>query len=208
MPNVPATQTGGAVANPDDYNPYAAYGEQATGGARNIIKFRKGRFFYGQDDIEIPLGTRMIANMAEAKVGWVRWWDGRPTDEVMVLIGDGVAPPRRGELGDDDRARWETGDRRDPRDPWQFTNHLPLKGPETGDGFLFATNTRGGYRGHRSVRQDLRHGLPAEARQAARDRVAGVRLRPSQQGLWPRRRAGLRTGRLGGRGGPAERGGR
>ena len=117
MSNVPATQTGGAVANPDDYNPYAAYGEQATGGARNIIKFRKGRFFYGQDDIEIPLGTRMIANMAEAKVGWVRWWDGRPTDEVMVLIGDGVAPPRRGELGDDDRARWETDDRGDPRDP-------------------------------------------------------------------------------------------
>ena len=145
MSNLPTSQTGGgAVATAADYNPYAAYGEQATGGARNIIKFRKGRFFYGQDDIEIPLGTRMIANMAEAKVGWVRWWDGRPTDEVMVLIGDGVAPPRRGELGDDDRARWETDDRGDPRDPWQFTNHLPLKGPETGDGFLFATNTRGG----------------------------------------------------------------
>ena len=31
-----------------------------------------------------------------------------------------------------------------PRNPWQFTNHLPLKGPETGDEFLFATSTRGG----------------------------------------------------------------
>ena len=144
MSNVTTTQSGGTVANPDDYNPYAAYGEQATGGARNIIKFRKGRFFYGQDDIEIPLGTRLIANMAAAKVGWVRWRDGRPTDEVMVLIGDGVAPPRRGELGDDDRGQWETDDRGDPRDPWQFTNHLPLKGPETGDEFLFATSTRGG----------------------------------------------------------------
>ena len=144
MSNVPTTQTGGAVASADDYNPYAAYGEQATGGARNIIKFRKGRFFYSQDDIEIPLGTRLIANMADAKVGWVRWWDGRPTDEVMVLIGDGVAPPRRNELGDDDRGQWETDDRGDPKDPWQFTNHLPLKGPETGDEFLFATSTRGG----------------------------------------------------------------
>jgi len=32
--NLPEAQTaGGAVANPDDDNPYAAYGEQATGGA-------------------------------------------------------------------------------------------------------------------------------------------------------------------------------
>ena len=94
MSNLPTSQTGGgAVATAADYNPYAAYGEQATGGARNIIKFRKGRFFYGQDDIEIPLGTRMIANMAEAKVGWVRWWDGRPTDEVMVLIGGNRSGP-------------------------------------------------------------------------------------------------------------------
>ena len=116
--NVPATQAGGAVANPDDDNPYAAYGEQATGGARNIIKFRKGRYFYSQDDIEIPVGTRLIA--------------------------DGVAPRRRSELGDDDRGQWETDDRGDPKDPWQFTNHLPLKGPETGDEFLFATSTRGG----------------------------------------------------------------
>ena len=145
MSNVPTTQTnGGAVAAADDYNPYAAYAEQATGGARNIIKFRKGRFFYGQDDIEIPLGTRLIANMPCAKVGWVRWWDGKPTDEVMVLIGDGVAPPRRNELGDEDRGLWETDDRGDPKDPWQFTNHLPLKGPETGEEFLFATSTRGG----------------------------------------------------------------
>ena len=144
MTNMTTTQTGGAVASADDYNPYAAYGDQATGGARNIIKFRKGRFFYGQDDDEIPLGTRLIANMAEAKVGWVRWWDGRPSDEIMVLIGDGVAPPRRNELGDDDRGLWETDDRGDPKDPWQFTNHLPLIGPETGEVFLFATATRGG----------------------------------------------------------------
>ena len=133
MSNVPTIQTtGGAVANPDDDNPYAAYGEQATGGARNIVKFRKGRYFYSQDDIEIPVGTRLIADMAGAKVGWVRWWDGRPTDEVMVLIAD------------NDRGQWETDDRGDPKDPWQFTNHLPLKGPETGDEFLFATSTRGG----------------------------------------------------------------
>ena len=145
MSNVMTTPAGdSAVAAADAYNPYAAYGEQATGGARDIIKFRKGRFFYGQDDIEIPHGARLIANMAAARVGWVRWQDGRPTDEVMVLIGEGVAPPRRNELGDDDRGLWETDDRGDPKDPWQFTNHLPLRGPETGEEFLFATSTRGG----------------------------------------------------------------
>ena len=145
MSTIPTTQaSGGAVATADDHNPYLAYGEQATSGARNIIKFRRGRYFFSQDELEIPLGTRMIANMAEAKAGWVRWWDGRPTDEVMVLIDDGVAPPRRNELGDADRGLWETDDRGDPKDPWQFTNYLPLKGPESGEEFLFATSTRSG----------------------------------------------------------------
>ena len=146
MEKLPTTTKtgGGAVAPAEDQNPYTAYGKQAAGGAHNIIKFRKGRFFYGRDDIEIPLGTRLIANMPGAKVGWVRWQDGRPTDEIMVLIGDGVAPARRNELGDDDRGLWETDDHGDPKDPWQFSNHLPLKGPETGEEFLFATSTRGG----------------------------------------------------------------
>jgi hypothetical protein len=144
MTDLSASTGGRAVAAAGDFNPYAAYAEQATGGARNIVKFRKGRFFYGQDDVEIPPGTRLVADMAGARVGWVRWRDGRPTDEVMVLIGEGVAPPRRDELGDRDRELWETDERGDPKDPWQLTNHLPLIGPETGDRFLFATSTRGG----------------------------------------------------------------
>ena len=143
--NVPTTQAGGGpVAKAEDFNHYAAYGEMATSGTRNLTKFRKGQFSFGQDETAIPIGTRLIANMPEAQAGYIRWRDGRPTDEVMVRIGDGVAPPRRNELGDDDRSLWELDERGDPKDPWQFTNYLPLIGPETGDEFLFATSSRGG----------------------------------------------------------------
>ena len=31
-----------------------------------------------------------------------------------------------------------------PRDPWQFTNELVLRGQETGDEFVFATSSKGG----------------------------------------------------------------
>ena len=144
MNQVPATSSATEVAAPGEYNPYSAYGEQATGGTANILKFRKGRFHFGQDDTEIPLGTQLVANMPGLKVGHVRWQDLRPTDEAMVLVAEGLTPQRRNELGDLDRELWEVGDNGESKDPWQFTNHLPLKDPETGEEFLFASSSRGG----------------------------------------------------------------
>ena len=145
--NLPTTEAaGGAVARPEDFNPYTAYGDQASGGAMNILKFKRGVYYAGPDEVEVPIGTRLVANMAGAKVGWTRWEEGRPTEERMVLISEGVAPPRRNELGDDDQAAWETDDRGDARDPWQFANSLPLKDAGTGEEYLFSTSSKGGIR--------------------------------------------------------------
>lgn len=145
--NLPTTEaSGGAVARPENYDPYVAYGDQASGGATNILKFKKGTYYAGPDEVEVPIGTQLVANPPGAKIGCIRWEDGHPTEDRMVLISEGVAPPRRNELGDDDQSLWETDDRGDPRDPWQFTNSLPLKDPKTGEEYLFSTSSKGGIR--------------------------------------------------------------
>lgn len=130
-----------AIAGGD---PYLAYAASAAGGDKDILKFRKGRFFHGIDEDEVPIGSRLVANMPDLKAGWIRWWDSKPSEEVLVRIADGEAPPKRTELGDDDRDKWETDDHGVPRDPWALTNVLPLKNADTGDEFAFSTSSRGG----------------------------------------------------------------
>lgn len=136
-------QGGGAVAATGAYDPYAAYGAQAAG-AKTFLKYAKGDYTAGANDEEVPLGTRLVANMAELQAGWQRWWDGKPSQEVMELVGSGKAPPKRHELGDNDQALWEKDNEGRPRDPWSFTNVLPLKNHETGDEYVFSIASRGG----------------------------------------------------------------
>ena len=140
---VAPTQPAGALAHPPGYDPYAAYGEQASS-SRVYITFKNGEYLYGPDDELIPLGTRFIANMPGLRVGWKRWAAGRVTDDLLELLADGVPPRRRSDLGDLDQGLWELDDRKQPRDPWQFTNELVLRGLETGDEFVFATSSKGG----------------------------------------------------------------
>ena len=140
---VVSTQPAGALAHPPGYDPYAAYGEQASS-SRVYITFKNGEYLYGAEDELIPLGTRFIANMPGLRVGWKRWSAGRVTDDLLELLADGVPPRRRSDLGDLDQGLWELDDRKQPRDPWQFTNELVLRGLETGDEFVFATSSKGG----------------------------------------------------------------
>ncbi len=143
--NLPATETaGGAVARPDDYNPYLACAKQFCGSEFTFLKFKRGHYYAGPDEDEVPLSTRLVANMREEKFGLRRWWDGQMTEEVMVLARDNMKPPNRSELGDTDRSLWETNDHGEPRDPWQFTHTLPLKSAETGEDYLFTTSSNGG----------------------------------------------------------------
>ncbi len=131
------------IARPED-NPYVTYGDQAVGESRNILKFRRGKFLYGVDNIRLPEGTQLVANMAELSLGWIRWEDGKPDEERLSRLIDCEPVPKRKDLGDTDKDLWEVGEDGVPQDPWQFTNHLPLKDPESGEEFIFATSTRGG----------------------------------------------------------------
>lgn len=78
--------SGGALANSDFANPFAAAG--AGAGQRTFMKFKgaSGDFLYGQDDDEMPHGTQFAADIENSKWNWTFWWDGEvlKTDETMV----------------------------------------------------------------------------------------------------------------------------
>ena len=140
MQNLTKTETQAPATQGD---PYTAYG-RAVGTDRSFLKFVKGAFKYGGDNEVLPLGTRLVPHMAELKVGFIKWKDGAPEDEIMVRIADGKPIPQREDLGDDDRNAWETDPNGTPLDPWQEMNTLPMKDPETGQEFIFTTGSRGG----------------------------------------------------------------
>ena len=140
---VTTTQPAGVPSYPAGYDPYATYGEQASSMKIYMI-FKNGEYLFGADQEEIPEGTRFIANMAGLRIGWKHWSGKRVTAERMGPLAEGYRPPDRHELGDFDQSQWELDDKRQPRDPWQFTNELVLRGLETGDEFVFASSGKGG----------------------------------------------------------------
>lgn len=160
MSNDVAERTGaGTAVGAPAQNYFTAYGEHAT--QRTIVgkllKFTKGDYLAGEENDEVPIGTRFIANMDEFLVGWIRWQDNKPTDHIMGRIATGYQPPPRKELGDDDQSEWEADENGELRDPWQFSNYLLLKRvgddnkplPETGDEddehiYTFTASSRGG----------------------------------------------------------------
>jgi hypothetical protein len=136
------TTHGSTVA---DY--FQRYGAAAT--QRSIIgsllRFTKyGDYHYGQYDDELKHGTQLAAHMQTTLVGWQKWQGNRPVDAVMGLLAEGFEPPRRDKLGDLDQAQWETDEKKQPRDPWQFTTMLVLSDPRNNDLFTFSTSSKGG----------------------------------------------------------------
>jgi hypothetical protein len=134
-----------AVAKPSD-NPWLTYGEAA--GTRSftgdLLKFSKGDFTAGQNNREIKVGTRLIANMDTLSVGWMKWEDSRPVEQRMGLVVDRFKPARRAELGDNDRGLWEVDETGRSKDCWQFTNSLELASEDGGEQYTFSTSSKGG----------------------------------------------------------------
>lgn len=140
------TETGanGAMALQDGYDPFAAYGQEAASGSGNFLKFSKGEWLLGQNDDEIELGRKLAANMGELSIGWIRWADGKPAERRMGLLAQGHKPEARDALGYTDQTLWEVGDDGKAKDPWNFTNELPLADPDTGEQMTFSASSKGG----------------------------------------------------------------
>lgn len=132
---------------PPSGNPYIAYGLAAGGREGILLKFSKdGRWTAGfGDDVSIlPNGTELIARMAYMAIVWTRWQNTKPVDRKVTLVGTGAQPQRREQLGNTNPGDWDLDDEGQPRDPWQMTNELPLFDPQSGETYVFSTNSRGG----------------------------------------------------------------
>lgn len=113
-------------------NPYEAFAAAAAsmagGESKPILRFEKGDWYAGQDKEELPLGTKLAADMLHAEWGWVRWQDGKPSERKMVLIASGQQPASRSSLGEMDQGIWPV----DPtshfaKDPWAKTIEIPVR---------------------------------------------------------------------------------
>jgi hypothetical protein len=134
-----------AVANIGP-NPFEAYGNATVNNhiVGQLLKFSKGDYLAGQDNTEIPPGTKLAAIMDQLMVGWIKWQGNKPVDHVMGLVASGYVPPKRAELGDDDDETWETDDTGKRRDPWQYSNYLIVVDQKEKTPFTFTTSSKGG----------------------------------------------------------------
>jgi hypothetical protein len=134
-----------ALATVGDDDPFSTYADAIA--PRYIIgtllRFSKGDFLLGEEKALVPVGSVFTAHVGEMLAGWVRWSDGKVIEHLMARVADNRPLPRRSDLGFTDEAKWETDSKGARRDPWQFTNYLPLMN-DSGELATFATASRGG----------------------------------------------------------------
>ncbi len=123
----------------------------------SFLKFVKGIFVFGINEDEAELGTELVPNMEEAKIGWLKWKDGEVVEEKMFPWATGH--PYREDLGDLDSDMWEVDDNGKAIDPFAETATLPLKNPRTGEEFTFSTSSTGGRQAVAKLVYAWRHGV-------------------------------------------------
>lgn len=149
--NLPATQQPEArsLASASDRNAFEAYGDQVSSKmlVGTLLKFNKGDWIKGEDE-DVEIGTKFVANMEQLMIGWIKWVDNRPDQQIMGAVVDRFQAPRRDTLGDTDEEKWEVDNEGRPRDPWQFSNYIVFKpvGKKAKENELltFATSSKGG----------------------------------------------------------------
>src|SRR5262245_6516327 len=53
-----------------------------------FLKFTKGDWTVGEEAKPVPVDARFVVNMEEYYRGWVRWWDGKPTNHMIGRVID------------------------------------------------------------------------------------------------------------------------
>ena len=132
-----------SLPTPSTGNPFldvAAEGGSAFG---KIIKFNKGRWLCGDD--EIPAGSEYICHIGSAMRGWVKFIDGKIVERRIGKIADGFKFAPREQLGDNKPVAWPEKDEKGaPRDPWAKQYFVPLVSIDGGQVFTFITGSKGG----------------------------------------------------------------
>jgi hypothetical protein len=107
-----------------------------------LLRCSKGDWIAGKDT-PVDIGTTFTVNPDELLAGWIKWFDSKAIAHEMVRVADGIPPKARDELDDLDQSQWIKDKAGQPKDPWQFTNYLPMMDRE-GKLFTFTTGSRGG----------------------------------------------------------------
>jgi hypothetical protein len=115
---------------------------QEDAGFEKMIKFRKGQFFIGEE--EIPLGTEYLAHAAAWVKCWIKFIDGEPVDRKPYRVALGEKPPLREDLGCRDENEWPEDEDGHPTDPWVLQYLLPLENLKNGEVVIFVTSSHGG----------------------------------------------------------------
>jgi hypothetical protein len=109
-----------------------------------FLKFTKGEWTLGEDAKKVPTEARFVANMHEYYRGWVRWWDGKPTEHLIGRVVDRHRVHAREELSDLDEARWETEPNGARRDPWARSVYLAMRDVSNDEIICFTSSSDGG----------------------------------------------------------------
>jgi hypothetical protein len=117
---------------------------QEDAGFEKILKFKKGDYFIGDD--EIALGTEYLAHVRAWSKGWIKFVDGEVADRKMYRVALGEKPPEREDLDDQNQDNWPDGLNGERADPWVFQYLLPLEDPASGRVVIFVTSSYGGKR--------------------------------------------------------------
>jgi hypothetical protein len=134
-------RTAGNTLTADSANPWMEIGAELDRSNAPYLKLTHTTGEFTVSDVEsVPLGTRCIAHIDELELGWLHWEGGKPSDRRVGRVAEGFVPPKRSELGDDDKQYWEDQD----RDPWQFTMEVPITRLDTGERCKFTTSSGGG----------------------------------------------------------------
>ena len=159
---------------PEPYNPFLDFTDEEVSERfikGTMLKFNKGDFLAGIENIGVPVGTKFVANMSEMLIGWIRWEDQKPVEHRVGAVADSFKPPHRDMLGygyqpgmptmiigsdgkkeinpDIDTSDWEVDAvSKIPRDPWVDSVYIVLKDPtikEQDEGiYTFASGSKGG----------------------------------------------------------------
>jgi hypothetical protein len=122
----------------------AAVNDEVGASFGTFLKFAKGDWLLGEEGKEVPAQARFVANLDEYYRGWVRWWDGKPTDHLIGRVIDRHRVPPREELGDQDENQWEVAPNGARRDPWARTVYLAMRDVATDEIVCFTASSDGG----------------------------------------------------------------
>src|SRR5258708_3112653 len=105
-------------------NPWLDAAAEAASDLGKILKFSKGKYFIGEE--VVPPGTEYITHVDQVARGWSKFADKKISDRRIGKLADRYVVPKREELGDLDKSKWEKASNGDPRDPWALQWYLPL----------------------------------------------------------------------------------